>query len=216
MFPPLDLRPDTDLIILDSLETFTCHFGDASVLEYLTLPHLSRLDISKIREPEHVTIFSAFIRRSACHLQFLTVRDTAMISSSILFAFLRAVPDSTSDVEFVWHQLGSTEHLFSALQSMDILPELKHLRLRARARMNDEEYHNLLEMLHARVEARPPRVPLQSLALQLTIPHRWNAKAKPCSSRVAQPRELVSAGLKINFKITTSSTSTHAGLNLRA
>ncbi|KAF7375516.1 F-box domain-containing protein [Mycena sanguinolenta] len=203
---------NTNLITLKSLETLTCDFGDASVLEYLTLPRLSRLTVSKIWEPQHATIFSTFIHRSACPLQFLSV-EIHSTSPGVLDPFLRAVPDSVSDVEFTWNKLGSTADLFSALQSMDILPELKRLRLRAGTRMYDEEYHNLLEVLRARVEARPPRVPLESMVLDMSPFNSSMAQAMPRISRIAQLRELASAGLKINFLITTSNLSTHVVLS---
>ncbi|KAF7375550.1 F-box domain-containing protein [Mycena sanguinolenta] len=141
-----------NLVTLKSLETLTCDFGDASVLEYLTLPRLSRLTVSKIWGPRHVMIFSTFIYRSACPLHFLSV-EIYSTSFSVLDPFLRAVPDSASDVELVWDKPWGS---FPALQSLDILPGLKHLRLRTGTRMYDRDYHDLLEVLRARVEAQPP------------------------------------------------------------
>ncbi|KAJ6477533.1 hypothetical protein C8R45DRAFT_873014 [Mycena sanguinolenta] len=203
-------------IILSSLETLTCDFGEASVLEYLTLPRLSRLTVSDIWEPHHATIFSTFIRRSACPLQFLSVHDVETTSLSALVPFLRAIPESVSDVEFTWDEWGSTTDLFSTLQSMDILPALKHLRLTPATPMYDEEYNNLLEMLYARVQARPPRVSLESMMLHI-IPNNFNvAQATPRISRMAQLRELASAGLKINFSITSSDLSTRVLLDSSA
>ncbi|KAJ6477543.1 hypothetical protein C8R45DRAFT_833427 [Mycena sanguinolenta] len=203
-------------IILSSLETLTCNFGEASVLEYLTLPRLSRLTVSDIWEPHHATIFSTFIRRSACPLQFLSVHDVDTTSLSALVSFLRAIPEFVSDVEFTWDKWGSTSDLFSTLQSTDILPELKHIRLKPATPMYDEEYHNLLEMLHARVEPRPPRVSLESMMLHI-IPHNFNvAQATPRISRMAQLRELASAGLKIHFSITSSNLSTRVLLDSSA
>ncbi|KAJ6472427.1 hypothetical protein C8R45DRAFT_1164022 [Mycena sanguinolenta] len=84
--------PRTDPIILDSLETLNCNLGVASVLEHPTLPHLSRLTVSSISEHQHATLFSAFIRRSACRLQFLAVHDIREISPNTLDLLLRYPP----------------------------------------------------------------------------------------------------------------------------
>ncbi|KAF7375548.1 F-box domain-containing protein [Mycena sanguinolenta] len=199
----------TDLVTLTSLKTLTCNLGDASVLKHLTLPHLLRLTVISF-DGAHVPVFSTFINRSTCPLQFLTV--TSPISLSVLAPFLRAVPGSTSDVELTWHRMR-LEHIFSALQSMDILPELKHLRLHARNRTCDEEYHKLLEMLRARVEAR---VPLESVTLKITIKQQFNLRMMPHSSWVTQLRELVSAGLQVDITIESFDSKTHVVLDSSA
>ncbi|KAJ6477539.1 hypothetical protein C8R45DRAFT_906428 [Mycena sanguinolenta] len=206
----------TNPIILNSLEALTCDFGDASVLEYLTLPRLSRLTVSKFRDLHHATIFSLFIHRSACPLQFLSVDDLDITSDSALVPFLRAVPNSASDIEFRWRKAGYTKDVFSTLQSMDVLPELKHLRLTLATRMYDEEYHNLLEMLHTRMEARSSRVSLESMVLDMSTFQSSLTQMMPRISKIAQLRELASAGLKIDFSLTSSDYSTHVLLDSSA
>ncbi|KAF7375560.1 F-box domain-containing protein [Mycena sanguinolenta] len=205
----------TDLVTLTSLETLTCNLGGASVLQNLTLPHLVRLVVTSFSDEAYVPGFSAFINRSTCPLQFLTVQDTTRSSLSALAAFLRAVPNSTSDVELTWYQ-SRFQHLFSVLQYMDVLPGLKHLRLRAELQMNKEEYDKLLEVLRARVEAEPPRIPLESITLKVTIRQQFNLRMMPDSSWITQLRELVSDGLQVDFAIESFDSSTHVVLNSRA
>ncbi|KAF7375559.1 F-box domain-containing protein [Mycena sanguinolenta] len=199
----------TDLVTLTSLETLTCNLGDASVLKHLILPHLLRLTVTSFNEA-YVPIFFAFINRSACPLQFLAV--TSPISLSVLAPFLRAVPSSTSGVELTWYRMR-LEHIFSALQSMDILPGLKHLCLRARNRMYDKGYLKLLEVLRARVEAG---LPLETITLKITTRQEFNLWMMPDSSWITQLRELVSAGLQVDIAIESSDSSTHVVLNSRA
>ncbi|KAF7375562.1 hypothetical protein MSAN_00444400 [Mycena sanguinolenta] len=203
----------TDLVTLTSLKTLVCNLGDSTVLEHLALPHLLRLTVTSLNQARDATIFSTFINRSACPLQFFAVHGTAAISLSVLVPVLRAIPDSTWDVEFTWHTSRFTVHLFSALQSMDILPGLKYLRLRARTRMYDREYHELLEVLRARVEAKSPRVPLESITLEIAIKQPLSIQIMPRNSRIARFRELASTGLQINFTIESFDSSTHVVLN---
>ncbi|KAJ6477528.1 hypothetical protein C8R45DRAFT_1216530 [Mycena sanguinolenta] len=200
--------PHTELVVLDSLETLTCNFGVASVLEYLTLPHLSRLTVSDISENQHATLFSAFIRRSACHLQFLAVHDIREISLITLALFFRAVPESVSDVE-LGLKAGYTEQTFSALQPIDMIPQLKNLHLQVRGGMDDEEYKRLLQLLHARAGTR---LPLESMTLHLQTP-RQLVRVMPRSSRIAELRQLAAVGMKINFTITSYDFSPHVLLN---
>ncbi|KAJ6477542.1 hypothetical protein C8R45DRAFT_1157346 [Mycena sanguinolenta] len=198
-----------DHVILNFLETLACNFGVASVLEHLTLPHFSQLDVSNVHEPEHVTIFSAFIARSGCPLQSLAVRDIRDISPVTLVLFLRAVPHSVSDAEFAWARV-SAQPMFSALQFADMIPQLKVLKLKVNGRMDNEGYKNLLEMLHARVEA--PTAPLESVMLHLTTKQR--ARIMPRNSRIAEFRQLATVGLKINLTITNFfNSSTHVVLD---
>ncbi|KAJ6477545.1 hypothetical protein C8R45DRAFT_1216536 [Mycena sanguinolenta] len=204
--------PAADFVILDSLETLTCNLGVASVLEHLTVPHLSRLTVSNISEHQHATLYSAFIRRSAFPLQFLAVHEIREISLDTLVLFLRAVPDSVSDVEFGFRG-ESTEQILSALKLMDVLPQLKILRLQVNSRIHDEEYKDLLDMLHARLKARPPNAPLEWMTLHLNTKLRLSVRMMPRSSRITQLRDLVSAGLKIDFTIRSLEFSTHVVLN---
>ncbi|KAJ6477527.1 hypothetical protein C8R45DRAFT_906418 [Mycena sanguinolenta] len=194
-----------DPIILNSLETLTCNFGVASVLEHLTLPHLSRLDVSNV---QHGTMLSAFIDRSGCPLQSLAIRDIRDISPTVLVLFLRTVPDSVSDVEFAWARGGSGEPIFSALQFADVIPQLKVLKLQVSGRMDNEEYKHLLKMLRARVEARPPRGSLESMTLHQITKQRV-VRIMPRRSRIAELRQLATFGLKVNFTITSDNPSTH-------
>ncbi|KAJ6477532.1 hypothetical protein C8R45DRAFT_1007249, partial [Mycena sanguinolenta] len=186
-----------------TLETLTCNFGAASVLEHLTLPHLSRLDVSDVRDPQHAAMLSTFIARSGCPLQFLAVRNIGHISPNVLVLFLRAVSDLVSDVEFAWASGGSGGPIFSTLRLTDIIPQLKVLKLEVSGRMEDEEYKNLLEMLHARV------------TLHLNPKHR-RFRIMPRSSRIAELRQLATVGLKINFTITGDNFPTRVVLDSNA
>ncbi|KAF7375563.1 F-box domain-containing protein [Mycena sanguinolenta] len=206
---------NADHIILNSLETLTCNFGTASILEHLTLPRLSRLDVSNVRDPQHAAMLSAFIGRSGCPLQFLAVRDIRDISPVVLVHFLRAVPDSVSDVEFAWARGGSGEPIFSALQLTGIIPQLKVLQLHVSGRMDNEEYKHLLKMLSARVEGRPPRVPLESMTLHVITKQRLLG-IMPRSSRIAELRQLATVGMKVKFTITSYDSTPHVVLDLSA
>ncbi|KAJ6484943.1 hypothetical protein C8R45DRAFT_293391 [Mycena sanguinolenta] len=203
--------PHTELVVLNSLETLTCNFGVAFVLEYLTLPHLSRLTVSDISQNQHATLFLAFIRRSACHLQFLAVHGFCKSSPIPLASFLRGAPDSVSGVELRLTG-GYAKQTFSALQPIDVIPQLKNLRLQVGGGMNDEEYEGLLQLLHARAGTRAP---LDLMTLHLKTPQRL-VRIMPSSSRITQLHELASAGMKINFTVTGLGFSTDILLNSSA
>ncbi|KAJ6477531.1 hypothetical protein C8R45DRAFT_1007246 [Mycena sanguinolenta] len=198
-----------DPIILNSLETLTCNFGAASVLDHLTLPHLSRLDVSEVEYRRHAATLSTFIARSGCPLQFLAIHNMSDISPNVLVLFLRAVPDL---VEFASAR-GSGGPIFSALRLTDIIPQLKVLKLEVSDQIKDEEYKNLLEMLHARVEA--PTARLESVTLHLNPKHR-RFRIMPRSSRIAELRQLATVGLKINFTITGDNFPTRVVLDSSA
>ncbi|KAF7375520.1 hypothetical protein MSAN_00440100 [Mycena sanguinolenta] len=211
------IGPAATHITHTSLETLTCDLGDACVLQHLTLPHLLQLTATRLDKAGwYASVFSAFINRSACPLQFLTVQNITRGSLTFLAEFLRAVPNSTSDVELAWYN-SRLQSMFLMLESMDILPGLKHLRLQAQLRMNEEEYDKLLEVLCARVEAKPPRIPLESITLKVTtIRQRFNLRMMPHSSVITQLRGLVSAGLQVDFAIETFDSSTHVVLDSSA
>ncbi|KAF7375523.1 F-box domain-containing protein [Mycena sanguinolenta] len=99
------IGPAATHITHTSLEILTCDLGEACVLQHLTLPHLLRLTVTRVDKAGwYASVFSAFINRSACPLQFLTVQSIALGSLTFLAAFLRAVPNSTSDVELAWYK----------------------------------------------------------------------------------------------------------------
>jgi len=192
----------TDLLTLSSLETLTCNFGLASILEHLTLPRLSRLDVSSVAEARHATVLSSFLRRSACPLRFLAVSVAHDITPDTLILCFRAVDESVSDLELSWPVGRFPVHLFSTLHPADILPGLKILRLRG-GQLSDEDYQGLVDMLHVRVLPHTDGVPLQSLTLHLTTysSSSHTRRPMPRSSQIAQLQELEAAGLKINFTI---------------
>ncbi|KAJ6532983.1 hypothetical protein B0H19DRAFT_1187243 [Mycena capillaripes] len=188
----------TDLLPLHSLESLSCNFGTASLLDFLTVPRLARLTVREVSVPQDAAVLEAFIRRSACLLRFFSYYSADMTVDTAL-PCLRAVPDSVSELELISRSgpSGFSEQFFTALQSMDLLPQLKTLHLRG-GRQFHKIYEPLLDMLRFRMQQPPPRVALKSLTLHLML---YSARYKPSHSTVVQFGALASAGLKIKFTI---------------
>ncbi|KAJ6533079.1 hypothetical protein B0H19DRAFT_1187037, partial [Mycena capillaripes] len=91
--------PHTDFLTLHFLESFSCRFGDPSILELLTLPRLERLTVTG-GDVEHAAVLEAFIRRSTCPLRFFSYSCGDLVLDSVL-PCLHALPDSVSQLELI-------------------------------------------------------------------------------------------------------------------
>ncbi|KAJ6533165.1 hypothetical protein B0H19DRAFT_447765 [Mycena capillaripes] len=192
----------TDTLTLDSLESLTCNFGVATILEHLTLPHLKQLTVTETREIGDVTSLTAFVRRSECALKYFSI-SIDDIPPETLILCLRAIPSSVSELELIWPRgdLPDNNELFTALQPIYILPHLTALRLRGVC-LSNTDFQSLSDMLRIRVQWLPPNTSLKSLTLHLTMDSRINIRRYlPSASTMAQLRELVAAGLQVKFTI---------------
>ncbi|KAJ6565370.1 hypothetical protein B0H10DRAFT_2113122 [Mycena sp. CBHHK59/15] len=197
-------------LTLNLLESFTSNLEDVSIMEHLTLPRLERLPVTGTVGFQHPTILKSFIRRSACALQFLSLSVSDIVSDTLNLC-LRTAPASVVELELIWHERGSpTGALFNVLQPMDVLPQLKKLRFRG-GRLFDEDYNNLVAMLHSRRDSSSGRAALDSLAVNLKMySGLHNRRYMPKISTITQLRALAADGVKIKFTMSgRSNYSTH-------
>ncbi|KAJ7191934.1 hypothetical protein GGX14DRAFT_596630 [Mycena pura] len=197
--------PGSTSLVMPSLESLTCNLaGGHTILECLTLPHLTRLTLYGIVEVAEVNVLNAFLRNSECHLVFLSISipDT---DRHTLMLCLRSIPDSVTEAEFSWQPRSFPRDLFAELRSLDVLPHLAKLCLRT-GRLKQYHYQSLVDMLVVRRQATPPRGPLESLSLYVKTYSQSgldvDPRNGPNASTMTQLRKLASAGLKI--KVTLS------------
>jgi len=187
-----------DLITLNSLESLTCNCGGAFLLERLILPGLEHLALLEAAELGHAAALKSFILRSGSPLRSLSVATGRKfrVTLDTVIECLRAVPDSVSDLELIGKG-GFPTGLSTALQTTDLLPQLKTFHFRAQAlRSSHDDYQNLVDMLHARLQFLPPRAALDLATIHLIM---RGAHERPNSAIMTQLRALISAGLKVKF-----------------
>ncbi|KAJ7455277.1 hypothetical protein B0H11DRAFT_2287650 [Mycena galericulata] len=134
-----------------------------SVLPFLTVPNLTRLDIGSSGEIEELTAsLRTLSERSQCPLECLSF-PVPPISAAQLRDFLKAVPPSVVLLElgiYLPDQLGVT----SALQAIDVLPRLKTLLIGRRAEPGDT-HDDLLDTLRSRRQVIEGRATLEAFHL---------------------------------------------------
>ncbi|KAJ7455270.1 hypothetical protein B0H11DRAFT_2067459 [Mycena galericulata] len=155
-----------------------------SVLPFLTVPSLTRLDISgpgfSGEIEELTTSLRALLERSRCPLECLSFR-VPPISAAELRHFLKAAPPSVVFLQlsiFLSDQLGVT----SALQAIDVLPRLKTLHIDHPAGLRDT-YDGLLDTLRSRRQVIEGRATLEAF-------HLYNPPTHPGQLRVYFPDAL--------------------------
>ncbi|KAJ6533030.1 hypothetical protein B0H19DRAFT_1272443 [Mycena capillaripes] len=171
----------TDTFTLDSLESLSCNFEVATILEYLTLPRLKRLTVTETSEVGHATILTAFVRRSGCALKYFSISIHDIPPETLLLC-LRAIP------------------------TIYILPHLTALRL-CGVGLSDTDFQSLSDMLRIRMQWLPPNTSLKSLTLhmdttRMDMSSRYGRLCLPSASTMTQLRELMAAGLEVKFTIT--------------
>ncbi|KAJ7455323.1 hypothetical protein B0H11DRAFT_2067654, partial [Mycena galericulata] len=137
-----------------------------SVLPFLTVPNLTRLDIwgpgfsGKIEDL--TASLRALLERSRCPLERLSFR-VPPISAAELRDFLKAAPPSVVLLQlsiYLPDQLGVT----AALQAIDVLPRLKTLHIVRPAGPRDT-YDDLLDTLRSRRQVIEGRATLEAFHL---------------------------------------------------
>ncbi|KAJ7125446.1 hypothetical protein C8R46DRAFT_1147051 [Mycena filopes] len=187
-------------VVFSALETLECNLTNGSILEYLTLPRLHALVITQAVEPQDAMVLGNCLRRSACPLRVLSLSCRTMASSEILSAYLIAVSDCVLDLDLDGVHPGT---LRAALTPMDILPRLQVLRVRG-THPSDDNYRNIIDTLHTRLRASPPRVALDEFTAEFSVrgASLLNPQFMPSAYTIAEFRALAATGLKI--KVTLS------------
>ncbi|KAJ7513094.1 hypothetical protein B0H11DRAFT_17519 [Mycena galericulata] len=204
--------PTIPHLTLEYLESFTSNLVDAAILQYLTLPRLHHLVLVGMPTPEHATLLTAFIRRSACPLRNLSL-SVGDSESETLIRCLRCVPDTVSDLTLTWHR--NSGDIFPTLQARDILPRLTSLSLRG-GRLSTLQYPALIDALRARRVASPGTVALEYLTLfinTLMYGHPRRATHMPDATVMEQLQALASGGMKIKFTVAGTEQTTNVLLD---
>ncbi|KAJ7471668.1 hypothetical protein B0H11DRAFT_2039487 [Mycena galericulata] len=163
--------------------------GRGDPISVLTLPYLRRLSLSCWSHRE-ITTFIAFVSRSSCALQHLTLR-AGSLDCALLLDCLRAVP---SLVILEITRTRSDPALYAHLHSPEILPHLREL-----------SFGPIIAMLRARREPHPVRTRLRSFDLTLDVSNNDSddETSAPSGTTALQLQRMIDDGLR--FRVHTPS-----------
>ncbi|KAJ7255703.1 hypothetical protein C8J57DRAFT_1655267 [Mycena rebaudengoi] len=179
-------------ITLNSLESLSVNLGPSSLLQFLTLPHLRVLNLTRGLDHHSPDVLTSFIRRSSCILQQLTL-ELYDISVQLFLPLLLAVPRSATRLDLVFGASREVDELLAALSAPNVLPALHTLCFRA-SRLRSTHFTAIADMLHARRSAHPS---FNSFEAQLQVGGAW----RPSPALRAALQVLATDGLNIRIEV---------------
>ncbi|KAJ7704966.1 hypothetical protein B0H17DRAFT_1193455 [Mycena rosella] len=186
--PPFAITP----LILHSLRSLSIR--DMSVLPFLMLPRLERLEIGNILDGAFPDVLQSLVSRSSCALKFLGVvnRPNTLPPSAFESLFQAASSITSLQLHFLYPS-GFRQHI-AVLAAADVLPRLERLEIRDSA--GGDYYGPLLRVLRSR----------RTVAVELSLGTRAFGSAAQGQGRVppedimAKFRPLAEAGLKLRIE----------------
>jgi hypothetical protein len=188
-------------ITLNSLESLSVNLGPSSLMQFLTLPRLRVLELTKYLDHHSPDVLRSFIRRSSCTLQQLTLALYRHDDTPIP-ALLLAIPHSVARLELELGNSNDVDNVVDALSSPLILPGLNTLCIRT-TQLLSIDMIAITDMLHTRRSAHPPSSSLEGFEAQLQFRFSW----KPSPALLAALQVLANDGLNIRIEVGSRATS---------